>query len=373
MAWEPIRGGPIEVVSRMVGGGWTRPAALSSAVARFPALAVAANDTAVAAWQTNRNGRPHLEVSLRDAALTWDAPRRLGAEGAQDPDVGISAAGDALVVWTRRVTDRAIVEVATGANGAAWQPPTQLTQTGTAQRVRIAVAPSGAAIVVWEDHGVSPSRVMAAVRTEGQWTAPAPVSASRREGQNAEVAIDARGAASVVWIEERGDGFIIVARRFTRDGWGPPTPVASAPKPAERLLRPRRNDLGADIAVTPDGRAVVVWAARDDDHSTIHAALENGAGRWSPPRQLSSPDGQATSPEVQIGAGGVPLAAWEELDNGLVRARVARLGGETSTISCADLDRTGGETAGPRLAGGSAPMAALVDLDRNEIRLARVP
>jgi hypothetical protein len=66
------------------------------------------------------------------------------------------------------------------------------------------------------------------------------------------------------------------------------------------------------------------------------------------------------------------LITWEELDGGLIRAR-AELVAADRGAGCSDLSAGRAETGGVRSAGGSAPVAVFVDLDRGRVKVADLP
>jgi hypothetical protein len=77
--------------------------------------------------------------------------------------------------------------------------------------------------------------------------------------------------------------------------------------------------------------------------------------------------------QVAVLAGGVAAAAWEELDGGLIRARVARLAVDGAPLVCADLSAARAESGAVRLVGGSAASVVFVDFNRSRVQVAPIP
>lgn len=376
-AWESGTGGPIEASIRSE-RNWTAATAISRAGARDPSVAMSPGGTAVAVWQWQPvGGSRTIEMSTTRGDGTWTAATMLSTPGAstRDPQVAMDGAGRATVVWRRDTSgDDAVVEVAEQRRDGAWEMPHAISNEGTrARRPRLAVAPNGAAAVVWEQRVGGTQGVAAAARTPGgAWSAPTVVSTGVRSTQEPEVAVGPLGAAVVVWIGRDGEGIGVFASRHDEGpGWSAPVAIGRGADRPRELARPGRAETGADVAVLPDGRTVAAWTLVQDGANRLGVTVGDPTGRWTAPASPGA-GGPAGGVQVVPAAGGGAVLTWEELDAGLIRAR-AELVATARQEGCTDLSPDRTETGGVRPAGGSAPVAVFVDLDRGRVKVADLP
>lgn len=376
--WESGTGGPIEASIRS-GRTWTAATAISRGGGRDPSVAMGPGGEAVAVWQWQPvGGTRTIEVSTGRADGAWTAPAMLSAKGAtaRDPQVAVDGAGRATVVWRRDARgDDAVVEVAAQRPDGTWEMPRPISAGGTrARRPRVAVAPNGAAAVVWEQRVDGVQGVAAATRgPDGTWSAPTVVSTGVRSTQEPDVAVGPLGAAVAVWIGRDGGGIaVFTSMHGEGTGWSAPVAIGRGADRPRELARPGRADTAADVTVLPDGRAVAAWTLVQDDANRLGVAIRDPAGRWAPPPAEPGGGGPAGGVQVVPAAGGGALLTWEELDGGLIRAR-AQLVATDAGEGCADLSSDLAETGGVRAAGGSAPVAGFVDLNRGRVKVADLP
>lgn len=375
--WESGTGGPIEASMRMADRAWTAATALSRDGARDPSVAMDPAGDAIAAWEWQPvGGSRTIEMSSAGPDGIWSPPTMLSTPGAaaHDAQVAMDGTGRAIVAWRRDTTGPdAVIEVAERRVDGAWGMPRPISTDGArARRPRLAVAPNEAAALVWEQRVDGNRAVAAATRSpKGTWSGPTVVSAGVRRTQEPDVAIGPLGAAVAVWIgrDDQGIG-VFVAEHADGAAWSPPRGVGRGNDRPRELARPGRADTGADVAVLPDGRAVAAWALFRGGENRLGTAIRDAHGSWIAPSDQPGAGGPAGGVQVAPMAGGGALLAWEELDGGLIRARVRRIAAGGGGDRCADLSAARSETGGVRLAGGSAPAAVFIDLNRSRIRVA---
>jgi hypothetical protein len=128
------------------------------------------------------------------------------------------------------------------------------------------------------------------------------------------------------------------------------------------------------VAVLSDGRIAAVWTIVDNTATNrAQSAMTRPDGTWAAATALSAPGAAASGVKVTALAGGGVAAGWEELDGGLIRARVARLAPDGSAPRCTALTAAVAESGAVRLVGGSAPTAVFVDFNRNRVQTAPIP
>jgi Glycosyl hydrolase family 26 len=135
-----------------------------------------------------------------------------------------------------------------------WQPAVEIGSGGGDERgADVAVAPNGAVTAVWEHY--DGSHFVVQERRIGAGGSPlGPVhqlSASGASAFDARVAVDSNGTATVVWKRYNGTSFVIQERRVDSGG----TPEAGV----HDLSLPGQFAGQPEVAVRPDGGAVVVW------------------------------------------------------------------------------------------------------------------
>jgi hypothetical protein len=374
--WESLTGGPVEAAARTATGSWSTATALSAPFGRAPSIGVSPDGSAVATWQIPMSRQTTaVQVADRNPIGGWTAPREVSAPRthAREPQIGITGDRTTIVVWRRdTASGDTVIEVVERPPGGVWTPPTALSNPAVrSSRPRLAVAPNGAAALVWEQRDDDDVRAMASTRTlDGRWSAPAVLS---RDGSAHEpdVGIGPTGAATAAWIEERGDRAAAVTAShpdLQADAWSAPAVVGEGSGLPRETSRPGRADTGADVAVSPDGRVAAAWTIVDADGlNRVEVATRGVDGAWTAPTALSKPGRTASGVHVAPLAGGSTIAAWEEIDGGLLGARVTRIE-PTGITGCTDLTRALTETAAVRLVGGTAPTAVFVDFNRSRVQ-----
>jgi len=378
--WESGTGGPIEASTRATDRGWTAAAALSRDGARDPSVAMDPAGNAIAVWEWQPVGKARtIEMSTASPDGTWRSPTMVSTPGASahDAQVAVDGRGRAVAAWRRHTNGAdAVIEVVAQRTDGTWDMPRAISADGArARRPRLAVAPNGAAALVWEQRLHGNHVVATATRDPaGTWSDPAVVSVGVRGSREPDVAVSPLGAAVVVWIGRDRQGIgVFVSERADGAAWSPPRAIGRGSDRPRELARPGRADTGADVATLADGRVVAAWTLVEDGANRLGTAIRDADGHWDPPAGRPGPGGPAGGAQVAPVAGGGALLAWEELDAGLIRTRVRRIAVEGSAGRCADLSPARSETGGVRLAGGSAPAAVFIDLNRGRVRAANLP
>lgn len=252
--------------------GWGAPVRAPVPAARA-ATAVATVDPAGrvhVAWAERRGGRSKPVVVSRPPGGTWSAPRALGRETPfrLSPEaIAGNGAGGMAVLWTAEGDRRSVLMGSVGGRNGDWTPPRVLSTVGSAMR-------------------------------------------QPRAG------IDDRGRVTVVGRGLAGPGLWAVRYEPGR-GWRPPA-----------RLSPQGATVDAPgLAVTPGGRAAIVWLGKREGRPRTLAWTASGpSGEWSPPRAVPGAVGPRY-PAVAIPDGGAAVTAWLEERAGRQAVRVAALRG----------------------------------------------
>jgi hypothetical protein len=379
VAWESLTGGPIEAAVRN-GMTWSAPAQLSTAGGRDPSAAMTPAGLAFVTWQWPVDGGGAvIQVAEREPSGAWARPVSVSAPGtrARRPQIGTDARGGAVVAWVRDTTgEDAVVEVAERTRAGRWSAPRVLSTAGMrARRPRLAVASDRRAVLAWEERVNDRGSVAVATRLpDGAWSAPTTVSGGMESAREPDVAIGPRGDAVVVWIGEDDAGVGAFAAQNLETGlWSEPIRVGSGDDIPRELSRPERAETGPDVAMMVNGRAVAAWTLFDGGANRVQASRRQADGSWGPPIDLSRKGHESGGAQVTSVAGGAAAVAWEEVDGGLLRVRSARVGADGAPGRCTDLAGGLAEYASVRLAGGSAPTATFVNLNRGRVEAVTLP
>jgi hypothetical protein len=340
--WVLYEGGHrlVQSASRPPGGAWSPPVTLSplSAEATHPEIALNDAGEAVAVWDIT--GSPSFVAGAsRPPGGTWSAPVSITAGDEPvftKPRVAIDSAGEAVAVWEhtggKNLGYRQMIQGAARPPGSAWSAPATLSKgrDAAAKSPEIAIG-GGEAVAVWEggrnlDAGPSIEYfVRSASRLPGgKWSSPIPVSTGHSFHPSPQLAVNATGKAVVAWEGEGNYG---------------PTVMSALRSPGRDWTSPRRIDgrrqlvvTGPDVGIDAAGEAVAVWGGerfgpKGVEIDSLLGASRPRGGTWSAPARIARlGDGLA---EVAVSPNGEAVVVWQQLvrDKGLVVKAAARPGG----------------------------------------------
>jgi fibronectin type 3 domain-containing protein len=145
---------------------------------------------------------------------------------------------------------------------------------------------------------------------EGAWGSDAIIDTGTLNGEQPQVAFGGDGHGMAVWQQLDGSVKlnIYAARYDTSTGWETEVLIDNAIGDAS----------GADVAVGPNGDAVVVWAQKDGTRRDIWSASYDAVSdTWGTPALLeSNNNGQAVGVKVVMDAAGDAVATWYQNDGG---------------------------------------------------------
>jgi len=224
----------------------------------------------------------------------------------QDSVGGAAAAmnrvGDSMIVWGSAPFIDGL-NSRNRAAGGAWQPPVIV--PGTLNRPTISpqlgVDERGRAYLAWTDKGDNSVR-FATRLAPGPWTAFKRVDGGASAAGAVDLAVTPDGRALVVWTEGTGISAKLMARRRSASGvWGSPQPVSPAgvQSPA--------------VAMNARGDAVAVWTQADPAISStrLWSSDATATGTWSDPEKVGSPGTFSGSPSVGLADDGEAALMWK--------------------------------------------------------------
>ena len=120
------------------------------------------------------------------------------------------------------------------------------------------------------------------------------------DGTAPDVAVSPAGNAVAVWAQPGG----ILSSRYTLGReWGTAEAIG-------------QNDVAAEtptVAMDADGNAVAVWS-QFFLRNNIYSNRYTSNGRWSVPGRLDDDDGEASGPRIAMSADGSAFAVWSQFD-----------------------------------------------------------
>ncbi len=287
------------------GTGWGSPVLVENnraLISKDPRVAIDASGNAIAVWL--RAGRVY--ANHFSSASGWGSPLQVGldADAGASPRIGIDADGNATVVWFQSGGLYATHYSAE----LGWQDPLLIETlavplTGAPE---LAVSADGDAVVVWIGLERGAKNLYANVYAPSSgWQEPQRLEQGAGPVFSAQLAMDPNGEAIVVWDQMTQTGRQVFARRYDAEqSWGPVWPL-------------EEDGLGDAVApmvsMDAQGAAIAVWAQSDSSQYGLRASRFLPELGWRAP-ELIAPIGDESlglfSPFVSINAGGRALALW---------------------------------------------------------------
>lgn len=362
--WESFSGSStlVEAATRPPGGSWQAPAAIGTTLDESgrERVAVSADGTVTAVWIGSNGVNRLIQAATRTPGGSWQAPTNLSLpdQNAADPAIAVAPDGTATALWDRYDGTNDVVQVATRAPGGPWQAPANLSTSldAGAFQPQVAVAPDGTTAAVWLRSGGVNDIVQASTRAPGgTWQSPIDVSTTSQTASQAQVAIGADGAVVATWqrpVSASGFG-VVAAVRDAGGAWQPPADLSTG----------EPTSVQPHATVDPSGTATVVWSGARIGAAgeTVQAATHARGGAWTPSEDVAPAVAGAVvqNPAVVRGPDGTTVAAWELSSggHGIIQSASRPAGGSwqsPTTLSAAD----GNSQAHTLAAGSDGTLAA---------------
>jgi hypothetical protein len=239
--------------------------------------------------------------------------------------VAVTVAAVGLVMVPGRSVPAGRVSAGAGTDSLAWGPVTRLAPNPRGES--LAVDAAGTVTVAWATSSTPPSVVVRRHPSDGGWGKPVVIG----HGYAPQAAVDGRGNVTIAWLTQR-QGFtdgVVAARRPVGGPWSAPVrlshdlSVPGYPHGGEDVYG--ATDL--DLAVSPHGATVAVWAWGSDDRSKpwrIQSAFRPAGAAWTGPEDVT-PAGWAREPRVGLDAHGNAVLVYGRQPFGHPQVLKARL------------------------------------------------
>lgn len=253
------------------------------------------------------------QVRYAQEAKEW-SKRRLTAAGVQ---VAIDEAGEALVVWSYQdgviqpepqpVIPTSTIQESARPAGGSFSPFGTISLPGEvrADEPRVGFDAAGRAFVVWRHNEEFEKVIEAATRPfGGSFSSPQALSAAGT-GIRSEIprlAVTPTGRASVVW--RFSTGFVTTMQTVDIAPDGSVSSVASLPLSS--------SDVPSfpELAGNRNGDLLVVWSGVSATNSLIRASLRGAGGAFGASADVSDTSKEALQASVAIDEGDSGVAAW---------------------------------------------------------------
>ncbi len=237
-------------------------------------------------------------ATFTDGALVSSA----GVGYTDGPDVAVDADGDSVVVWSRAIDGYRVQARRVSATGVMGPTLTLSAKGADAHTPQVAITADGRAVVTWDRSDgthrriqareISPSGTVGPVRT---------LSSGTVDASTARIAMDPAGDAFVVWSSSDGASARIQGRTITAGG------VLGATR---NLSQGPGMSTSPQVAVSADGHALVAWQLDDGTTNRVQARRLALDGTRGPLRNVSAAAVDASAPEVAVDPDGDAVLTW---------------------------------------------------------------
>jgi hypothetical protein len=223
---------------------------------------------------------------------------------------------------------------------------------GSSSSPQIAAGPDESATAVWSrydggSHVVQSRRIAA----DGTLGPVEDLSAGGHDGFQPQLAVAPDGSAMVVWVDFDGSSFLVKGRRLAPDG----TPAGGVID----LSAATQNEVDPQVAIAADGTATVVWERTNVDWTgaygtgTSFVILERQVapdGTVGESHMLTRGGRSAVEPEVEVGPDRAPIVVWSRHEEGASIVQARRVGADgTPAEATYDLSASGASAIEPAL------------------------
>jgi hypothetical protein len=297
----------------------TRTISDPSHSATMPALSVAPDGTAVAAWAWHDPAGWRAQVAIRrpgqprfDKPQLVSPPARKIGSSKPRPYVVVAAGegGRAVVAWQVNTRSGAPLHVVTAGEDSTFGPPQDLVGARGFAEVAPAVAPSGEVVVAYIGRrGGSGSSLRVATGMAGAPLADPVVVAGggpgTTSGPQVAAAFSDDGTATVAWARpgreyEVGGALQAFTRAPGATAFGPPQTLAD---PAQGVVLAGGPGASAALAWMADPPGAVRWA-------TYAALRPRAGGPFGAATAISARSSNALWPSIAITPDGTAVVAW---------------------------------------------------------------
>lgn len=329
LAWRRVTEANSVVVSaatRPPGGSFGTPVDISAPADRLPngfdpyyglGMVVADDGTATVVWlHRDELSNRTVEAVTRLPGGSFGAPAAISSVGLTEaPKIAIADDGTTTVVWSRRdniADSMTVVQASTRPPNGSFGMPIDLSgETGELlDSPSIAVANDGTTTVAWSrmdnnGPGLPPSAIESVTRPPGGSFGPVvEIPGSRPQGGVPQIAVSPDGTATVVWGWSNSEATVYAINASTRPPGGSFSPPVNISTAGQVFGGPR-------IVAASDGTVTVI-SSRTDGPNTVYASTRPPEGSFGPQVNISGVVGNTDTGgyRMAIAPDGVVTVVW---------------------------------------------------------------
>jgi hypothetical protein len=287
-----------------------------------PQIAVDSAGNAFAVWSQGDSNDGSIWVNRYEGGSGWGDAKRLDTviDGwNRYPQVAVDATGNAFVIWSQSDGTKEGIWASRYVDGSGWGAVERVTpeDAGGGEYPRIAADAAGNAIAVWQHIRSKDPQYRFSVWANryvvgsGWGSSEVIESDNERDANYPRVAVDPAGNAVAVWRQIENfypdEVYNIWGNRYTvGSGWGTAEPVdigdggvASEPR----------------VAMDSAGNAVTVWSQNDGTRDNVYSNRYSAGSGWDGVELIESDaDNDAREPEVAVSRDGKAVVVWVQCD-----------------------------------------------------------
>lgn len=315
---------------------------------RAPEVAIDRKGRGLFVWYRFDGTRYRVQMRTRSAGGKLGVVKNLseGDLSGYAPDVAMNARGDAIIAWFRSDGTNYWIEArARSASGKLSDTQTIFHAEAPANATRVTIDRTGNAVIAWQHSVDGTWRIEARARSaSGHLAKVQTISQNGVSFAPPRLVSDPDGNVYFTWLRNDGATTRVQARR--RSAAGELGAITTLSKKGLNAFPP-------DVAVYPDGTALLVWSLTDGVRAHVQARTFASDGALGSVDELSPATLSSSQAQVSISDKIGALIAWSALDGEHFRIQVRTRSsggvfGQVQTVS-----KAGEDSRSPRIAIGS--------------------
>ncbi|KPK33289.1 MAG: hypothetical protein AMS24_01545 [Chlamydiae bacterium SM23_39] len=252
-----------------------------------------------------------LFVAVNAFSLTWNAAQTL-SDGVKsyDPQIALNSLGEAVVIWTQYVNGNyAIMGRYSDDYGTTFSSVVMISNPSqSATDPKVVIDEAGNAVAVWKYFDGSNFRIQESYKEAQQnWSTPAYLSPEKNNANIAEISMSADGKAVVVWERDNITKRTVIGERHSID--------AGKNWSANETILTNVNIYSETpkIFVSNSNIAIAVWKEQCGNYMRIAERHSSDFGdNWSARSFISEDEAASVTPQIAGDDSGNVVVCWVE-------------------------------------------------------------
>lgn len=300
------------LVSEYTSGNWAQQQVINSAPANaiYPDVVIDGTGVVTAAWSEDIGSGCYAVWSARNSGAGWDLPVRIDNNTCSLGIVYLAANSSGVVIAAWQQTNGTVTSVSANryVPVSGWEGGVVIEQEATSvqNQMDVEIDDAGNAMVVFQAFDGTRYNVFASRFVPGTGWSTVPLETTMSNAQNAQIAVAPNGYAVIVW--EQADAVPDIVFATFMPGVGYSTAALVEGDESGPCSSP-------SVAISRTGTVVAVWERSIGGQFDSEAAfLPSGATTWQPSLKIESTSEAARFPRVAIDARGFAVSTWRQFD-----------------------------------------------------------